>query len=376
MPITERERSAVDEGNDVEEATEARTAETLHGPRGAYRIEGVRGRGGFGTTYIATREGSAERVLVKELSLARAESWKAVELFEREAAVLARLSHPGIPRFIDSFVFDDAGTMRAFLVQELVEGPTLAERVRTGGVLSPAEATRLLMSLSEILETLHGHDPPIVHRDVTPSNIVLGADGRTRLVDFGAAQDRAPKTAGGSTMVGTAGYIPMEQLMGQARPASDIYALGMTIVFALTGREPATLPIDEAGGGVKLDDELRGVPSSLAWTLRRMTAPTLATRLTGARAVRTAGHASPRALLGVIALACVLGVVLLLVAFFVFGRGSVSSASTEPAVHPTPIAPVPLETRARVCPIDSSTRCLSRTARTRRSSRTRRPASP
>ena len=287
MPVTERERHAVaeDAHDEANEAPSTETA-TIHGPRGAYRIDCVRGRGGFGTTYVATREGSAERVLLKELSLARAESWKTVELFEREAAVLARLSHPGIPRFIDAFVADDEGTARTLLVQELVDGPTLEERVRQGGPISAREATHLLTSLTEILEVLHSQDPPIVHRDVTPANIVRAPDGRARLVDFGAAQDRAPKSGGGSTMVGTAGYVPPEQLMGQARPASDLYALGMTIVFALTGRDPASLPIDETAGGVQLGDALNGVPPALADTLQRMTAPALARRLATAEAVR------------------------------------------------------------------------------------------
>lgn len=319
-------------------------SEVVRSQARAYGIESVRGRGGFGITYVATRADTGERVLLKELSLARAESWKSVELFEREAAVLARLDHVGIPRFIESFVVDANGGPRMFLAQELIAGPTLAERVRQRGPLTPSEATTMLVALADVLALLHGQDPPIVHRDVNPSNIVLGTDGRAHLVDFGAVQERAPRADGGSTMVGTAGYVPMEQLMGQARPASDLYALGMSTVFALTGKDPATLPLDEADGGARIDDVLAGVPDALRSTLARMIAPAMGKRLADARSVRTSlarrARATPMILLGVLTAAVVLGASL-----FVAARSAppipVAVAAAETAPPETAPSPLP-----------------------------------
>src|SRR4029078_10932665 len=100
---------------------------------------------------------------------------------------------------------------------------------------------RLLRSAASALEYLHGRAPPIVHRDIKPSNVIMRSDGSFAFIDFGSVRDRM-KPEGGSTVVGTFGYMAPEQFQGRAMPTSDIYALGATALAMLTGEEPERLP--------------------------------------------------------------------------------------------------------------------------------------
>jgi serine/threonine protein kinase len=266
-------------------------ADIVQGREQHYVLDEVRGRGGFSTTYRARASGSEERVLVKELRLDRADSWKAVELFEREGNALSRLNHPGIPRWIEHFTTtrDETGDshVRLFLVMEFVEGANLAEHIATHGPMSAVEATALLRELLGILAYLADQTPPVIHRDITPKNIVLGArDKLPRLVDFGAVQNiLRPEGASGSTMIGTPGYMPMEQVMGQARPATDLFSLGMSIVFALSGKSPTEFRFDDAGGRMMLRPLAERIPPYLFAVLEKMVEPTLGARFSSAKLV-------------------------------------------------------------------------------------------
>jgi hypothetical protein len=232
----------------------------LAGPRGQYRVGAERGRGGFGVTHVGTREADGAPVIIKFLPLAggAADSagarWKAVELFEREAAALRALAHPGVPRWIDDLPMGDPAAPHGFaLVMEQIPGPTLRERMRTGG-LSPGEMLAWLGDILAVLDFIHRRAPPLVHRDVNPKNIILRPGGPAALVDFGSVQ-AALRAPGGIavTSAGTFGYAPMEQFLGQASPRSDLYGLGMTFAAAAAGREPEALPLEGikvAVGGV------------------------------------------------------------------------------------------------------------------------------
>ncbi len=253
----------------------------LRGTKDSYRLLQSLGEGGFGETWLAEREADGHRVAVKMLSLDRLGDWKALELFEREAKVLAELDHPAIPAVLDYFsqgVGDDAGPPTWFLVQTYVEGRSLRQMIGDRARLDNAGAEALLRQLLEILSYLHSRHPPVIHRDIHPGNVILGPGNSPWLVDFGAIQDRLRSETGGSTTIGTFGYVPMEQLIGKARPASDLYALGMTMLVALSHREPEALPFDEATTKVRLDEAVPGLSAGLRRVLDVMIEPVIGSR--------------------------------------------------------------------------------------------------
>jgi tRNA A-37 threonylcarbamoyl transferase component Bud32 len=151
--------------------------------------------------------------------------------FDAEIVTLASLSHPGLVQVYDAGERDGDG----FVVLELIDGPTLREVLKQRGALAAPEVAELGRALAEALAFVH--DAGIVHRDVTPSNVLCGADGRPRLADFGIARllDTTRVTATAMT-VGTAAYMSPEQVQGaDVTPATDVYSLGLVLIEALTG---------------------------------------------------------------------------------------------------------------------------------------------
>jgi serine/threonine protein kinase len=275
--------------------------ELVTGLESVYRIETRHGQGSFGVTYRARDEANGRPVIVKELRIEKLDDWKALELFEREGQVLATLSHPNIPGFRDFFAhggpvplpvsamstYCGPDHLSLVLVQEFIQGVTLQERVDQGQRLAPAEAVTILRALLGALCHLHERSPPLVHRDIKPGNIILTPEGRPYLVDFGAIQNqlRSPDSVG-STIVGTVGYMPLEQIRGDARPASDLYALGTTLVVAIAGRALENLPFDDATGKIALRHALpNDTPKALLEALDSMVAPLLGQRAHSAREV-------------------------------------------------------------------------------------------
>ena len=208
-----------------------------------YRIASVLGQGGIGITYAAFDAQTGDLVALKALSFRRMNEWKVLELFEREAKVLAQLDHPAIPRYLDYFQIDTDHDRDFYIVQQLVEGKSLAQAIADGWHGSEEDIKQIAEQVLEVLSYLHQLKPPVIHRDIKPQNIILQPNRKIALVDFGAVQDTYRSTqVGGSTFVGTYGYMPPEQFRGKAIPATDLYALGATILFLLTGRSPADLP--------------------------------------------------------------------------------------------------------------------------------------
>ncbi len=234
---------------------------------GDYHITRRLGAGGQATTWLATTP-DGDEVLIKVFHVEIADDWKVAELFERSANVLETIDHPNIPGYRDHFEFEEGHTIKLCLVRDFVEGESLQEIIDDGGSFSEDEVIELAIQLLEILDYLHQKSPPIVHRDIKPANVILGPDKRPYLVDFGAVQADVMTETGGSTVVGTAGYVAPEQLMGRAEPSSDIYALGISLVHLLTRKPPTELPSD----GFELDyaDELVASPQ-LKYVLGRMT---------------------------------------------------------------------------------------------------------
>ena len=205
-----------------------------------YQIITILGEGGMGSTYAAFDLKKSQSVAIKAISLREAKDWKILELFEREAKVLAGIDHPYIPDYIDYFELDSDEDRRFYLVQELVAGKSLAELVANDWHPTETEVKDIAIQLLNILTYLHSRSPAIIHRDIKPQNIILRQDNRIYLVDFGAVQDIYRHQGDlDKTMVGTFGYMSVEQIQGNAIPASDLYSLGCCLLFLLTQKTPA-----------------------------------------------------------------------------------------------------------------------------------------
>lgn len=219
---------------------EIRTNTVLNG---RYEVQRVLGRGGMGAVYLAWDARHRRQVAVK---LARLADPEARAQFRREAGYLQRLSHHSLPRVWDLF----SDTQRDFLVMEYIPGDNLEELVRRAGRQPEWLALRWADELLDALTYLHGQDPPIIHRDIKPSNLKLRQDETLVLVDFGIAKEYLPDvhTRTGAHAV-SPGYSPLEQYSHQAitDARSDLYSLGATLYFLLTGVTPPSAP-DRASG--------------------------------------------------------------------------------------------------------------------------------
>ncbi len=214
---------------------DARAPQTLR--EGRYVVLAAIGEGSQGRTFDGFDRLEGRPVAIKRFDVRGARSWKDVDLAEREARVLQSLAHPRLPRYVDRFEQDGA----LYLVMEKIEGESLAAVRTRGASLSEDQVLRLLQDAGEVLDYLHGRAPPVIHRDLKPGNVIRRPDGSFAFVDFGAVRDKL-RPEGGSTVVGTFGYMAPEQFQGRALPASDVYAVGATALAMLTGRQPEDLP--------------------------------------------------------------------------------------------------------------------------------------
>lgn len=207
-----------------------------------YQIIDTLGQGGVGITYRAKDIETDRIIAIKALSLKRARDWKAIELFDREAKILSQLNHLAIPQYLDSFQVDTETDRQYYIVQTLAEGQSLFDAVESGWKPTIAETKDIAVQVLEILIYLHTLNPPVIHRDLKPQNLIRNDDGKIYLVDFGSVQDTYYTVTGGSTVVGTYGYMAPEQFRGQAYLSTDLYGLGTTLLYLLTGTDPAILP--------------------------------------------------------------------------------------------------------------------------------------
>ncbi len=208
-----------------------------------YQLEKNLGKNAGRQTWLA-KDLSTEKpqeVVVKLLAFGGDVQWEDLKLFEREAQTLQQLDHCRIPKYQDYFSIDDR-TLWFGLVQEYIPGLSLKQLLVNGTRFSEIEVKKIAEEILQILIYLHGLNPPLLHRDIKPSNLILGEDKHVYLVDFGAVQDSAATEGATFTVVGTYGYAPMEQFGGKAVPASDLYALGATIIHLLTRTAPSELP--------------------------------------------------------------------------------------------------------------------------------------
>src|SRR3984957_2549335 len=206
-----------------------------------YAIQRLIGGGGMGMVYLAHDQRLSNRpCAIKEMVdhfIDPQQRIEANDYFAREADTLAQLKHPAIPAISDRF--DDQN--RHYLVMEYVEGRNLEEEFAVrGGPLPEGLVIDIPRQLCDGLAYLHDLTPPVIYRDMKPSNVMLTEKGRVVLVDFGIA--RLFKAARKGTMIGTLGFAPPEQYQGVADPRSDIYSLGATLHYVVTGRDPEKFP--------------------------------------------------------------------------------------------------------------------------------------
>jgi eukaryotic-like serine/threonine-protein kinase len=246
-----------------------------------YRIVKVLGQGGIGITYQAVDIETQQQVALKVLSFKSMGDWKTLELFEREAKVLRQLNHPAIPRYLDYFQVDTESDRRFYIAQQLVDGESLEFLIDSGWRGTEVDIQEITAQILQILIYLHELQPPVIHRDIKPQNLIRRGDGMITLVDFGAVQDTYRNTQiGSSTVVGTYGYMATEQFRGKSIPASDLFGLGATILFMLTGRSPADLP------EIRMKIDFRGavnISKGFADWLEQMLEPVSEDRFSSAR---------------------------------------------------------------------------------------------
>lgn len=207
-------------------------------------------------TFLAQDLHSQNLVIIKILLFDQDFQWDELKLFEREAKTLQNLAHPGIPEYLDYFEVNDEIYQGFALVQTYIDAPSLDMLIQQGQKFSETDLIELADKLLNILNYLHGQIPAVIHRDIKPSNILIAnrsgnSIGDIYIVDFGSVQTAASKNSGTITIVGSYGYIPLEQFGGQAVPASDLYSLGMTIIYLATGTHPAEIP--QVNGLLKFD---------------------------------------------------------------------------------------------------------------------------
>ncbi|MBW4616961.1 MAG: SUMF1/EgtB/PvdO family nonheme iron enzyme [Desmonostoc vinosum HA7617-LM4] len=220
---------------------------------GRYEIIRQLGGGAFGVTFLARDNFQPSKPLcvVKQLRPNQSNP-RVIEFFEKEAAILERLGkHPQIPQLLAHF----SEGQSLYIVQEFIEGQDLSREIFPGKQLSEGYVTKLLQDVLEILSFVHSYG--VIHRDIKPPNLMRRQqDGRIFLIDFGAVKELGSlmlNTQGEinpSVVIGTPGYMPNEQKNGKPCLGSDVYALGMTVIQALTGVLPSDLPEDPQTGEI------------------------------------------------------------------------------------------------------------------------------
>lgn len=248
-----------------------------------YQVQRQLGNNGIRQTWLAKDLQAADPenalVVVKLLAFGGSVQWDDLKLFEREVQILKHLNHPRIPQYIDYFCIDDRSLWFG-LVQEYIPGESLKEKLAVGKRFTEKQAKKIATEVLKILIYLHELNPGVLHRDIKPSNLIWGEDEQIYLVDFGAVQDKAAKEGVTFTVVGTYGYAPMEQYGGRAVPASDLYALGATLIHLLTNIPPAELPQQDLR--LQFTNLVNLSPGFVGW-LQKLTEPAPEKRFTNAR---------------------------------------------------------------------------------------------
>ncbi|PMB25577.1 FHA domain-containing serine/threonine-protein kinase [Fischerella thermalis] len=238
-----------------------------------YQVLRTLGQGGMGTTYLAWDEtgkisGQPQLLVLKQMNADMAKIAKARELFEREANTLKSLHHPGIPKYYD--FFEEGG--KRYLAMELVHGQDLEKLILYKGPVTPSQAIAWMIQTCDILDYLHSQEPPLIHRDIKPANLMVrNSNNGIVVLDFGAVKEIVGTAPG--TRIGAEGYCAPEQERGQPLTQSDLYAIGPTLIYLLSGENPFKF-YRQQGRSFRFD--LTKVPTitpKLAEVINRVTQP-------------------------------------------------------------------------------------------------------
>ena len=252
-----------------------------------YQVLRTLGQGGMGTTYLAWDAagliaGMPQLLVLKQMNADMARIAKAQELFEREAHTLKSLNHPGVPKYYDFFV--EGG--KKYLAMELIHGQDLEKRIYTTGPVTPNQAIAWMIQTCDILNYIHSQDPPLIHRDIKPANLMVrNSNNRIVVLDFGAVKEIGT-TPG--TRIGAEGYCAPEQERGQPLTQSDLYAIGPTLIFLLTGENPFKF-YRQRGRNFRFDvAKVPTISSQLRHIIDRVTEPLPRDRYQTAKELATA----------------------------------------------------------------------------------------
>ncbi|HEY9859347.1 MAG TPA: serine/threonine-protein kinase, partial [Candidatus Obscuribacterales bacterium] len=251
-----------------------------------YEIQKQLGKNSGRRTLLARDLQTQSFVVIKLLSFDNETEWDDLKLFEREADTLKNLSHPAIPQYLNSFELNLRNGKGFALIQTYVDGKSLEALLQGGKTFTEAQAKQIAKALLEILIYLHGRQPPVIHRDIKPKNILLTDTSGDRpiqvyLVDFGSVRAATVEENTSFTVVGTYGYMPPEQFSGRAIAASDLYSLGATLITLVTGTHPSSLP--RQGSRIDFSQVADLSPAFADW-LSWMTESSLERRLASAQA--------------------------------------------------------------------------------------------
>lgn len=269
------------EGNSQEYVEESKSNPSLKTPpslKEQYIFIKELGHGAQAKIYLALRLSDQQSVVIKQLNIGSVKTWKEYDLFQREAKVLESIHISGVAQFYDAIDCLEDDPPCSYIVQEYIEGASLGQMLKAGHRFKVDEVYDILIQLLKILMKLHGMTPPVIHRDIKPSNIMISplkSGYKVTLIDFGAVANPQVQS-GGSTVAGTFGYMPPEQLMGHPEPASDIYALAAVAVELFTGKSPANLP--QKDFRLIFEPEMEQMPPALINTLRKMLEPKVENR--------------------------------------------------------------------------------------------------
>lgn len=246
-----------------------------------YRLKETINNNALRQSWLAEDTKKGDRVVVKILNLSASSKWEDLKLLEREAKIIQELDRPQLLKYRDYFTLDESNLLFA-LVTEYVPGLSLKDKLEKRHKFTGEEIEWIATEVLESLNYLHELNPPILHRDLKPSNLIWGEDNRIHLIDFGSVQIQPPTAGATFTVVGSYGYTPLEQFGGQAVPASDLYALGTTLIHLLTGVLPAELP--QKNFRILFRDRLNAdiTPKLIRW-LEKLTEPSLEKRFSTAK---------------------------------------------------------------------------------------------
>lgn len=210
---------------------------------GKYKILNVIGKGGMSVVYLAMNERANKQWAIKEVRKDGMQNYEVVKQnLIVETDLLKKLNHPHLPSIID--VIDGDGTF--LIVMDYIEGNPLSKALETSGAQSQEDVIEWAKQLCDVLGYLHSRKPPIIYRDMKPSNVMLKPDGNVMLIDFGTAREFKSTSVADTTCLGTQGYAAPEQFggHGQTDARTDIYCLGATMYHLVTGHNPCTPPYE------------------------------------------------------------------------------------------------------------------------------------